>query len=88
MNQSQAQKEGLVLMRLSGYCISCNPSSCTTIQALIPTADDESNTSQLSCALVTLDLLSMRNTPPGSGQQIESVDMVFALTNGFAPMQM
>lgn len=59
-------------------CISYNFSLGTVVQALIPTVDDDSNTSQLSCALVMPDLLSMRNTTPGNHQQVESGDLVFA----------
>lgn len=76
--QAQAEARCLVLMRLSGCCISYKSSLGTTVQALIPAADDDSNTSQLSCALVTPDQLSMRNATPGNSQQVKSVDLVFA----------
>ena len=70
---------GFVLMRLAGCCINYNSSSLgTAVQAVIPTADDDSNTSQLSCASVMPRLLSMRNATPGNSQQVESVDLVFA----------
>lgn len=69
---------GLVLMRLSGCCISYNSSLGTILRALIPTADADSNTSQLSYALVTPNLLSMRDATLGNSQQVESVDPVLA----------
>jgi len=65
-------------MRLSGCCISYNSSLATAVQALTPTVGDDSNRSQLPCALVTPNLLSVRNTAPGNSQQVESVGLVFA----------